>query len=190
MLCSAHTDLNLRCKNKQSNFPFKTKIFYRPRAKCVGRIMVMFLRASVCPVCPQRVPQSLVQGPFSSLLSQVLSRGGVSLIPVTGPILSPVPGPAAAGGGVPSQARTGITATHTAQSRIEEQVMQRRGRYVLQKGFLVYFSNYMMFMVFFEFTVVSRVTLKVVEFSLNNTNLTFLAFLYKNDIEGILNQKK
>ena len=28
------------------------------------------------------------------------------------------------------------------------------------------------------------------EFSLNNTNLTFLAFLYKIDIEGFQNQQK
>ena len=30
----------------------------------------------------------------------------------------------------------------------------------------------------------------LVEFFLNNTNLTFLAVLYKNDIEGFQNQQK
>ena len=39
-------------------------------------------------------------------------------------------------------------------------------------------------------TVYLHIISQTIEFFLNNTNLTFLAFLYKIDIEGIQNQQK
>ena len=51
----------------------------------------------------------LSAGGYSSLWSQVLLGGGLPPSPVTGPVQSPVPGPA--GGGYPSQDRTGPPGT-------------------------------------------------------------------------------